>query len=79
MQRGHKSIIISIISLIDFLISNCPHRGEITMLQSRITSLSEELDEKNTRITQLHSELSEANDKHRRAISEVNNQSELVV
>ena len=41
------------------------------LLKTRLTSVLDELEEKNNRITSLHNELSVANDKHRRAISEV--------
>ena len=41
------------------------------LLKTKLTSVLDELEEKNNRITTLHNELSVANDKHRRAISEV--------
>ena len=41
------------------------------LLQAQLTSVLDELQDKNNRITTLHNELSEANDKHRKAIAEV--------
>ena len=41
------------------------------LLKTKLTSVLDELEEKNNRITNLHNELSVANDKHKRAIVEV--------
>ena len=41
------------------------------LLKTQLTSVLDELQDKNSRITSLHTELSDANDKHRKAIAEV--------